>query len=311
MTEHDPAQRDAPGRRGIPADNHGGPPAVPSRRSHEEPPATTTDAPRRALAAEVEPSRSWAVPRIGWAIGGVGALVLILVLVLALQPSRDSRPATPSPSSTSVPSGPVGTPTDEISPTPTPPPGTAAPLPGTNTHEVLPTPLEEPVPSAGATVAIVELNDAEFSSPEGWTIYGDELIEGARRTVRLSNPTTDARLQAVTLEGGASTLNDACVSLVDLQQAQFTAVTRQLVVPIGVDAAAGTGVRCGFTGERTSDGVANTVTFTVVSRATDAHVLMLRTTLPVAVASDSEAQLQLNSMSCQASSSFGVSLPLC
>ncbi|MGV8845457.1 hypothetical protein [Tessaracoccus sp.] len=310
MTAPDPAPRNAPGRRGIPADKYGGPAAVPSRRSSDDTPSTQADGPRRALASDVEPTRPRVIHRGAWAIGGVGILALVL-LVLALQPSSEVPPTTPPRSSTSVTPSPVVTPTGGSDGTPTPAPGTAAPLPGTNTPEELPTPAEEPSPSAGATVALVQLNDAQFSSPEGWTIYGDEMIEGARRTVRLSNPTTDARLQAVTLEGGSSTLADACVSLVNLQQAQFTAVTRQLVVPIGVDVTAGAGVRCGFTGKRNSDGVANTVTFTVVSRATDSHVLMLRTTLPVTVASDAVAPLQLNSMSCQASSSFGVSLPLC
>lgn len=137
------------------------------------------------------------------------------------------------------------------------------------------------------------------------------MIENARRAVRLSDRATDARLQAVTLEGGAAELTESCISLVDLQHTQFANVTQQLVAPIGVDTAQGSGVRCGFMGERSTDGVATTVTFTLVSRATDSHVLMLRTTVPDSVPSDAVAISQLNAMACQASNSFGVTLPLC
>lgn len=217
----------------------------------------------------------------------------------------------PSTAATDVPTR-NGTPAPStLVPSPEIPPGSPAPLPGTVSPLSVTPASPEPDPVGSAAAGTIELNDARFEAPDGWTLEGDEMIENARRTVRLSDPVTDARLQAVTLEGGQGKLTDSCVSLVDLQQTQFVTVTPQLVVPIGVEAAAGVGVRCGFHGERSSDGVGVTVTFTLVSRASDSHVLMLRTTVPDTVPSDAAVVLQLNSMACQASGSFGVTLPLC
>ncbi len=140
---------------------------------------------------------------------------------------------------------------------------------------------------------------------------GDEQIEDSRRAVRLHQQETDVRLQAVTVGPSGQTLTSACAALVELQQSQFTDVEQQLVAPIGVDSAQGSAVRCGFEGTRTDDGVANTVTFTLVERLADSHVLMLRTTVPQPSAGATPVLAQLNAMACGASVSFGVALPLC
>ncbi|RMB60026.1 hypothetical protein EAX62_09945 [Tessaracoccus antarcticus] len=238
-------------------------------------------------------------------------VVAVLVWVIIRNPGEvtvvlPSASVAATPTTPSSPS--VESPT---SPTPSGTAGSAAPLPGT----VPPAPVlpqsPEPSPEGSEVAGTIVLNDATFIAPAGWLLYGDDLIEDGRRAVRLSHDRTDARLQAVTLNPGDSDLSASCGSLVDLQQAQFSDVTRQLVVPIGVEASAGTGVRCGFTGVRSSDGIANTVTFTLVSRATDSHVLMLRTTVPQGGASDSAPVQQLGAMSCEASASFGLALPLC
>lgn len=137
------------------------------------------------------------------------------------------------------------------------------------------------------------------------------MVDGDRRAVRLSDSATDIRLQAVTLEPGSADLGETCQSLVTSQQAQFTEVSRQLVVPIGAGAVSGSAVNCGFSGVRTDDATPNIVTFTLVSRASDSHILLLRHTVPTGMTSSAPAMAQLNAMSCEASSGFGVALPLC
>ena len=227
-------------------------------------------------------------------------VVLLPVLWFALLPTPQGVPIAPPsrlPSST-VPGN-------------TAPEAPATPLPATVPPEVPATAPDDPAPSGGATVEVVELNDAQFTISPGWILSGDDMIEDSRRAVRLSNPTTDAQLQAVTLGPEATELSASCRSLVDLQQTQFADVTHQLVVPIGVSNASGDGVRCGFSGIRSSDNIAATVAFTLVTRVSDAHVLMLRSTVPDTATGDAETVRHLNAMSCEASSSFGVQLPLC
>ena len=267
----------------------------------------------------------WCLRRGWWAVAVALFALLSLVLSLVLRPSI----GTPTPqralpfstpgetSSSSAPSTvPPGTEIPEISNSPSSvkPQDSAPPLPGTD----LPTPgvtaqtqPVEPEPTATIAAGDIHLNDARFSAPSGWTLSGDEQIENSRRAVRLSQHDTDVRLQAVTLEPSGQELGSSCGSLVDFQQDQFTDVKRQLVVPVGVDAGLGSAVRCGFDGIRTSDGESNTVTFTLVSRAVDAHVLMLRTTVPEQSADASPVIAQLNAMTCATSTSFGVTLPLC
>lgn len=267
--------------------------------------------PRRAVPVEGnDPTAPWFQRRGWWAAGAVTLVVLIPVLWFVLLSTPGGQPVSPPsplPSTTASPSAEAS---GAVAAT-TSPPAVAPPLPGTaSPGPVINAPVE-PAPSGGSTVGLIELNDARFTIPDGWTLYGDEVIEGDRRAVRLSNAATDARLQAVTLVPGTTALEASCTSLVDLQQTQFAEVSRQLVVPIGVDDSLGSGVRCGFSGIRSADGVPTTVTFTLVSRISDAHVLMLRSTTPDAAANNTDMMLQLASMSCEASASFGVPQPLC
>lgn len=241
-----------------------------------------------------ERGRSWFRRPGWWAVGGVGVIVLLPVVWFALLPTPLGVPvAPPSRAPRTAPETPAS-----------PPPTTVAP-------EVSGTASQDPAPSTGATAEVVELNDAQFTISAGWTLTSDEMIEDTRRTVRLSNLQTDAQLQAVTLGPEATELSASCRSLVDLQETQFANVARQLVVPIGVSSASSDGVRCGFTGVRSSDNVATTVVFTLVSRVSDEHVLMLRSTVPDTTVGDPQTVRHLNAMSCEASSSFGVPLPLC
>lgn len=314
MTHADSTEPQLPGRRALPAVEDGGETAAPRRSRHDAAGPVMESSPRRAstngMALEQRSTiHRWLKRRSIWA--ALVVLVLIGLLIWAVLRPTAGGPqvvvpivaSTSSSTASSVPGRSASTPQD--------PSESTAPLPGTVSPAPVSPPSPEPTPAGSATAGLVVLNDARFTAPEGWTIHGDEMIENARRAVRLSNPETDARLQAVTLEKGVAKLTDSCVSLVDLQQTQFADVTRQLVVPIGVETSSGAGVRCGFTGVRSSDGVANTVTFTLVSRASDSHVLMLRTTVPATVPSDAAAVLQLGTMSCEASASFGVTLPLC
>lgn len=270
----------------------------------------TPSARRATLEAQDTPStgrRRWPLGR-GWAVVLAVAVLSLLVLGLSFvyQGSNDTVSiVVPAPTS------------DQTSPsteeTTLNPPSV---LPGSPSPTFAPTitdpsQSDEAEPTGTAEAGDIQLNDARFTAPEGWLLAGDEQIENSRRVVRLSQQDTDSRLQAVTLEPSEQGLGAACTSLMDFQKAQFTNVENQLVTPIGVDATLGSAVRCGFDGTRSSDGVNNTVTFTLVQRTVDSHVLMLRTTVPEG-ASDAPAVVgQLNGMACGASSSFGVSLPLC
>ena len=304
-----------PGRRALPAGEDGGETAAPRRGRAAE---SESEVPRRSSSGDATRDhltgvRPWFRRRTWVAIVVLVATGLLVWAVLRSSsgPPQVIVPASASPAASGATPPSTASAPGSSAPATAAPSGSTAPLPGTVSPAPVPPASPEPTPAGSAAAGLVELNDARFTAPRGWTIYGDEMIEDARRAVRLRDPATEARLQAVTLEGGATELADACVSLVDLQQAQFTDVTRQLVVPIGVSATAGAGIRCGFTGLRSSDGVSNTVAFTLVSRVSDSHVLMLRATVPDTVASESAAVLQLGSMSCEASASFGVPLPLC
>ena len=154
------------------------------------------------------------------------------------------------------------------------------------------------------------LNDTSFETPPGWVVYTDELIEGDRRLVALRQG-DDARLQAVTLVTTDPDLATSCRALITSQARPFTGTAELLTLPIGLDPAIGDGRTCGFTGTRTSDGVPNSVTFTLVRRATDGHVLVLRQTVPDAIALGAAPRHDLTAMTCRASAGFGVPLPLC
>lgn len=181
-----------------------------------------------------------------------------------------------------------------------------------------PTPSASPDPenTEGAPEAVGELivNDTSLTAPPGWLLYGDESIENDRRVIRLSHAETDVRLQVATLPESAGDVAAACEALSLSQQELFTDVTPSPTLGIGVDPAQGSGVTCGFHGTRSGDGVANTVTFTVVLRVSDGHLLSLRSMIPDSLdngPSSEQARGDLAAMNCAASRNFQVMLPLC
>lgn len=170
--------------------------------------------------------------------------------------------------------------------------------------------------TSGAVPATEELklNDTAFNAPAGWSIYGDEVIETDRRVVRLTNTTTDLRLQVATLATtGGGDVAAVCESLSASQQSKFSDVTTTPTLGIGIDPAQGAGVTCGFHGTRTGDSVPATVSFTVVVRVSDGHALTLRSMIPDALtgAAGEQARGELAAMNCSASRNFQVTLPLC
>lgn len=306
---HDVAPGDAPRRALVEPDDS---PPIARRASFEE------DGEQPVVGQQWWRRRSW------WVVAVAMVALLGLVLSLVYRASDDTpAPTVAVPINSSA--GPTSSPGMSTSPPSSDPPDVssspsaptttdaAPPLPGAASSPSVPDGSQpaEPEPTATIAAGDVQLNDARFSAPQGWSLYGDEEIEGSRRVVRLSQQDTDVRMQAVTLEPSGEGLGSACSSLVDFQQAQFADVEKQLVAPIGVDAKLGSAVQCGFSGIRASDGVDNAVTFTIISRASDSHVLMLRTTVPKDSSDASPIIAQLNAMACGASTSFGVSLPLC
>lgn len=189
-------------------------------------------------------------------------------------------------------------PSTQVSPAVTSPSPSGAPSPGG----------QSPGPD---TVTRIGLNDTSFTLSQGWVVYADETIEGDRRLVRLRGVSDDARLQVVTLVATDPDLTTSCKALVTSQVGQFTDTTEFLTLAIGVAQDVGEGRTCGFTGVRTSDGVRNSVSFTLVRRAVDGHVLMLRQTTPDVVGIDARSRRDLSRMTCEASAGFGVPLPLC
>lgn len=258
------------------------------------------------------------------------ACALVLALAYLVFGPRTTSTA-PSPGVTSAPAPTDSTPEPaspaastsaaEPSPTSSPPASDSAPLPSPRPSTSV---AAEPPPSVPGTTAATEeeppataspagavvLNDTTFVAADGWVLHGDALVEGDRRVVRLSEPSSDTRLQALTLLMDPD-LEASCAALVAAQKGQFAVTREELPRPVGVSPEEGTGVSCGFAGVRTADGVANTVSFTLLRRATDSHVLMLRSTIPDVVGVGDQPRRDLTRMSCAASSGFGVPLPLC
>lgn len=279
--------------------------------------------PRRGLPSEEDESTgTLRLPRILVASTVLSILcVLVAYLVwgpgpVTTDPATD--PATASPSVSTSPSATSSVPTNgSTTPSGSPQPS-ARPLPTQSpTEPASPVteppetePEVEPEPTA-LPAGTLKLDDTGFSAPQGWLLYGDDVIEGDRRMVRLSHTTTDVRLQAVSLLGQDENLQASCRALMDTQGEQFALTSEQLALPVGVDPTQGQGVTCGFSGVRLSDGIANTVTFSLVRRASDGNVLMLRHTVPDAVPAGDPARRDLVDMSCQASVGFGAPLPLC
>ena len=284
--------------------------------------------PRRALPPEPDERDQRGRPRAFLLATSVVALLTVMVayLVFGPRPSTTTQPSplppqqttssssqttpTPSPAVSQSPipatSNPPLPAPDPSAPPESPTPGTTSNASATPSSAVAESPPASTAPPAGSVV----LNDTQFTAPEGWVLYGDEFIEEDRRVVRLSDTRTDARLQALTLLQDQD-LTASCAALIAAQKVQFAVTSEQLARPVGVAPESGEGVTCGFAGVRTSDGVANAVSFTLLRRAADAHVLVLRTTIPESVPVGDRARSDLSGMMCQASVGFGVALPLC
>lgn len=162
--------------------------------------------------------------------------------------------------------------------------------------------LSEPTEASGIPI---QLDDTRFEAPEPWVISAENTVANNRTEVRLLHPATGARLQAVTLGEQDGDLETSCSALVDLQQQAYTNVTRHLTLRIE------SGVTCGFEGIRQSDERGNVVSITLLQRPDDAHLLLLRSTIPDDVDSREDARAQLVGMQCEASRNFGVPKPLC
>ena len=257
--------------------------------------------PRRALAPEPR-GGVWGSPRSVLLGFTVAAILLVASSLLVWGPRGAGEAAVPVP-------GAVGTDGGRTSASP------PNQVQSSGAPTALPTSSPAGTPSVGdpspGTTPLIELNDTSLTVPQGWVVYADETIEGDRRLVHLRQGTDDTRIQVVTLVTTDPDLTTSCRALVTSQVSQFTHTTELLTLSIGLAPEVGEGRTCGFTGVRTSDGTANSVSFTLVRRASDGHVLMLRQTIPDAVGIDSQSRRDLSGMTCEASAGFGVPLPLC
>lgn len=240
----------------------------------------------------------------------LGAGLSLAVVVTAIYLSTGSS----DPVDSTVPSPPATT--EAASPSPSPSTSPSA----SPTNTLAPSASASPSPSPGAEGSVLpslpvqgalEIDDAKITVPSGWELYADQMVDDSRRLVRLREPVSDIRAQFVTLTSIDDDLNAACQALVKDQSAAYEDVTPALVSPIGLNSTAGSGVTCGFTGTRTSDGVSNTVTFTIVQRSEDEHSLVLRSTIPSTIPADDAKRAALFGLNCEASTSFGLPLPLC
>ncbi|HSO70792.1 MAG TPA: hypothetical protein VLQ67_14300 [Arachnia sp.] len=222
--------------------------------------------------------------------------VLIGGLYLFLGP-RGSSTTSPAPSSSSSTDG--GSPSPAESPS-----GQASPPPSE------PSPSSDDSTPAASPTSEVDLGDVQLTVPEGWEVYADEVVQDDRRLVRLREPVTDVRVQAVTLTTVGEDLTQACRDLVTDQQQAFTDVAESVVVDVPLTGGA-SGVSCAFTGTRTSDAVAAKVEFTIILRDEDAQSLVFRDTVPDSVADTSPVLAQLSSMECAATQTFGVVIGSC
>lgn len=283
--------------------------------------------PRRALITPEDPEPRSRIPTVLLATTVVAALVIgVAYLVFGTRDttaeptpgvtstgvSETTAAPSPTPSET-TPTAPAtvsSAPPSDSAPLPSPNPGTTAPPDDSPPDPTTTGPTEEEPAESASPAGTIELNDTAFVARDGWVLYGDEVVEGDRRVVRLSEPSSDARLQVLTLLQDQD-LAVSCEALITAQQDQYTVTSEQLPRPVSVAPAQGTGMSCGFAGVRTSDSVANSVSFILLRRTTDSHVLMLRTTIPATVGVGDQARRDLTAMSCGASTGFGVPLPLC
>ena len=242
-------------------------------------PATSPSPPKKG-----HPHRRWVLILV------IGLLVIALAVASWFLVIRDRLASSPTPSATES--------TTEFTESPSP----------------LPSPDPENTEGAPEALGELQVNDTTLTAPPGWRLYGDESIEDGRRVIRLSHATTDVRLQVATIADVQGDVAAACETLSAAQQASFTDVTPTPTLGIGIDPVQGSGVTCGFHGTRTGDGVATTVTFTVVLRVSDGHLLSLRTMIPDSLAQTPESEQargELAAMNCAAGRNFQVTLPLC
>lgn len=298
-------------RRGLPSEEEGWDhpaPALPhtgARRALPDTAASSPQSPRRAAAAVEEAPRDG--DRRTWLIAAILPLLLaaaIAVVWLTVGP-RDSGLTTAVPSETS------STPTSGDSGQPEP--IATAPLPS---GSALASPAGRPSapgddvsgsPSVPATTQL-DLNGILFDMAAGWELYTDELVQDERRLVRMSEPNTDVRIQAVSLTSVSGPLDEACLDLMAEHRSLYTAVAEGLPVEVAINGE-GEGVSCNFTGTRASDSVPTTVEFTLLQL--DGVTLTFRDTVPSAVPEDSPALSELIAMECQAAASFGVAVDQC
>lgn len=283
------------GRRALPPEEAPGP-VTPARRMADRPPATppTSGVPRRGAPVETgerDTLRAW----MGLGVLALAMAVAVALLYLMVGP-RDSLTATPLPSAPAV-----------QSPQPSASPTAAS---GATTTDPSSAPTASDTPSASPSPEIIDLGDAVLTVPSGWEVYADELVQDGRRLVRLRDPATDTRVQAVTLTSVDGDLTQACRDLVTDQQRAFTGVAESVVVDVPLTGAA-LGVSCAFTGTRTEDDVDAKVEFTLLRRDADSQTLIFRDTVPGAVADESPALAQLAAMECAAAETFGAVIGGC
>lgn len=175
----------------------------------------------------------------------------------------------------------------------------------------------DPESTEGARPADNEqvVDDAKFNVPSGWSLYGEDLQppEPGRKLVRLLHTGTGVRLQvtSMTPQSNLGDLGTACEQVSKNQQELFKDVTVTPTIAVGVNQTRGAGFTCGFHGTRNEDGLPTTVTFTFLLRASDSHILSLRSMVPDSVDVGAAARQEMAAMNCTASLSFGISLPVC
>lgn len=281
---------------GAPSEDHSAPPDHPAPRRSADSPADHEPAPRRSAISPPEaiqhhgPARRSAARsrrRTGNDREWLSIVIAPLVIVLSIGAAIGVRWLV-------TPTEPDAEPVVTVSPL---------------ASEPTESPTASPSPSA-APGQLIELDDASFTAPDGWELVADDLIEDDRRAVRLTETASDARLQAATVAAGQENLNSVCQALVSLQSEAFTDPDAHLSVPAAVPDG-GEGLTCGFEGVRAADGQYAVVSFTLLRRDSDDHMLMLRSTVPNNVPDTSSARADLATMQCEASTTFGVPLPLC
>jgi len=283
------------GRRALPEENRPPVAATPPRRGIDDSaPPQAILRPRRGIA---EPPRDSDTRRAWLAIGVLGlAMALVIAALYIVVGGRESVPEPSSPSASAA-----------ASTQSSAPPATAA-----GSASGTPTPLASPspTPSPSTAPAVLDLGDVVLVVPDGWELYADELVQDSRRLVRVREPLSDTRGQAVTLTTVGDDLAQACRDLVTDQQQAFTGVAESVVVDVPMTGAAG-GVSCAFTGTRADDGVAAKVEFTLIRREADNQTLIFRDTIPSAVPAGAPVLAELAAMECEAAETFGVVVASC